>query len=737
MKNLRRVLTCLLLCLAGPNLLIAQSTPVPEDPGDVFFRAYMLGNDAEKVAESGDVDRALEKFGQALTILDGLQRNHPTWQSDMVKFRRNKITDLQESAKAKKTKLDAMAAPAPAPSPTPAPTAAAIFGQPTLVPLAAVPTSAPAAGSTGDSLDDAFGAIKRAISQREAQLQEQNRQLLGKVGEYSLGYEAATKRLNEYVTAYQTLTKTNSDQQVKLAELEKSAAGSAQARAELEKARSAKAETDAQLEDAKARMTKAETAVMDQSKQLMEATEKMSALLKERDSIAKDKAAAEQDRDKLAKENAGLKASLEKTSLDAAVATKDRDSLSMEVIALKAMSGPNVPKDMLTLVAENERLKKELATAKLQVDSLRADISRKDAEIVQLKGDLTKLQGELTDLRKQNAAYETQVAELTVKIKDLNAKISDASNKKSEPEAVAENQLLRGIIMRQLRNQARQQTQNQAVIKEVQSMANASKQLIEQVEALDDNRFTLTADEQKLFTTPQLQEMLGGGEGLQATIVVQSGNTSKAGTKTGGVEATDDQAKIVADLLKKANALLQDNKLSEAIAAYQDALRADPKNIDAFLGLGWTQIQMNKFEDAEVSMRKAIAHDEKNATAHYWLAVSLFRRDRGGDAMTEFEKSLELNPKNARARHYLGVICNNMNLSQRAEKEFKSALAIDPAYGEANFNLAVLYATWDPPKWDEAKTNYNEALKKGVKPNPELEKILKSPSPPTPPKSAE
>jgi tetratricopeptide (TPR) repeat protein len=106
------------------------------------------------------------------------------------------------------------------------------------------------------------------------------------------------------------------------------------------------------------------------------------------------------------------------------------------------------------------------------------------------------------------------------------------------------------------------------------------------------------------------------------------------------------------------------------------------------------------------------------------LAVTFFRRDRLNESMAAFEKSLELNGKNARARHYLGVITSKMGLTTRAEKEFKSALAIDPGYGDADFNLAVLYATSDPPKWDEARKHYNDAIKKGVKADTNLEKLL-------------
>ena len=139
-----------------------------------------------------------------------------------------------------------------------------------------------------------------------------------------------------------------------------------------------------------------------------------------------------------------------------------------------------------------------------------------------------------------------------------------------------------------------------------------------------------------------------------------------------------------------------------------------------------SRMQQNKLDEAEITLKKSLAYDANNANAHYLLGVTMFRRDRLNEALSSFQKSLDLDGKNARARHYLGVIASKMGLGERAEREFKATLAIDPEYGEAYFNLAVLYVTWDPPKWDEARKNYKEAVKKGVKPDANLEKIINS-----------
>ena len=49
---------------------------------------------------------------------------------------------------------------------------------------------------------------------------------------------------------------------------------------------------------------------------------------------------------------------------------------------------------------------------------------------------------------------------------------------------------------------------------------------------------------------------------------------------------------------------------------------------------------------------------------------------------------------------------------------------IDPAYGNAHNNLAVIYATQQPPLLELARWHYQKALASGQPRNPELEKIL-------------
>jgi Tfp pilus assembly protein PilF len=52
------------------------------------------------------------------------------------------------------------------------------------------------------------------------------------------------------------------------------------------------------------------------------------------------------------------------------------------------------------------------------------------------------------------------------------------------------------------------------------------------------------------------------------------------------------------------------------------------------------------------------------------------------------------------------------------------AIASNPNYADAHFNLAVIYATAQPPAKELAKRHYAKATELGSDPDPSLEKLL-------------
>jgi Tfp pilus assembly protein PilF len=53
------------------------------------------------------------------------------------------------------------------------------------------------------------------------------------------------------------------------------------------------------------------------------------------------------------------------------------------------------------------------------------------------------------------------------------------------------------------------------------------------------------------------------------------------------------------------------------------------------------------------------------------------------------------------------------------------AIAANPDYADAHYNLAVIYATAEPPSKEQAKVHYAKATSLGAEADPSLEKLLR------------
>ncbi len=383
------------------------------------------------------------------------------------------------------------------------------------------------------------------------------------------------------------------------------------------------------------------------------------------------------------------------------------------------------PEQVKDLIAENSRLKIELSSAQEQMDALKAEGGKKDAEIVSLKKQVTAIQGDLAKLRQENTAYQTQVADLTLKLKEVNAQIekNPAARSSANAKLAEENRMLHDIIMRELRHQERQRQAKELVIAEMKKMENASQTLMDNLEEMTSARIKIAADEERLFTTPELRQLVAA-MGARATLMAEN-DTEKSGVPQADSSAKGKAAGAEQKLLRDAVNAADKGEFKTAEKLYQDALRANPKSTTALISLAVIKQQQKKYDDAQVLLQKCIALEPDNDQANYRLGVGYFQSGKLDDAQSSFEKSVARNNDNARAHHYLGIIAGRLNNRHRAESEFKQALAIDPKYGDAHFNLAVLYATSSPPDWDLARKHYQNALERGAKTDAALEKLLK------------
>jgi len=131
---------------------------------------------------------------------------------------------------------------------------------------------------------------------------------------------------------------------------------------------------------------------------------------------------------------------------------------------------------------------------------------------------------------------------------------------------------------------------------------------------------------------------------------------------------------------------------AELVSALEMILRADPRNGQAHLRLGFAYLQTGDCPRAEPELAAAISNGARSTDAFIGMATCRGRaRDLGGaeQALTEARR---LEPDNPIVIANIGTLEGAKGDFPAAIRSFESALAADPDLHEARFNLAIAYA---------------------------------------------
>jgi len=403
-----------------------------------------------------------------------------------------------------------------------------------------------------------------------------------------------------------------------------------------------------------------------------------------------------------------------KSDLDAAVADKKQ-------LQQKLSASPAPDADVAKLQLENTSLRGKLSTA---------EESLKKAAGGEIAGEMTSLRGQVDQLEKKLAEANNKSAELTraneeykTKIASLTAQLQQAGTAgKSDSTLAKENTMLRSILDRQLKEQARREAARRLVLDEFKNLAVSTDALKTQMEVLSSPLLSLTDEEQGMlkFSAPT----------LVAPEPVAPAPTPTLSSKTDkpvSPESFSEKPRIpdeFKDTAAQATSLYNEKKFDESAAAYEKILAKYPQSIYALSNLGVVRFQQQKYPEAEKALREAIRVAPNDAFSHSVLGIALVQQEKYDDAIQILSRAVALDPVDAKTRNYLGISSSRKGLQEAAEQECRKAIELDEGYGDAHFNLAVIYATQTPPAKELAKRHYGRALELGVPKDPELEKLI-------------
>ncbi|MEM1294108.1 MAG: tetratricopeptide repeat protein [Verrucomicrobiota bacterium] len=361
---------------------------------------------------------------------------------------------------------------------------------------------------------------------------------------------------------------------------------------------------------------------------------------------------------------------------------------------------------------ERDVMRAQLDTTVRELDAAKAEITQKDGLLAQAKQRLTSLTEQLTKSQKE--------------VVNLSS-------------SAQENDMLRGLIRKQLVKQARLQQARDIVLDELRKLDVQSVTLLASLDSMAGERLELSEDERAMFKKTEDLQLIEAVESNEAPRALASSSPNAvvmvpAPANTGAsVQTTEADLVIAANrenqitqLAKAANYDFSQGNFDSASKGYSKVLHVDRNNLYALCNMGVIYLRQGDLTAAEKFLERALSVDEACADAHYYLGVLNYRNRKLDSSLESFYECLRHGGENANVHNYVGLVASLKGWGTRAETEFKKAVALNPAHSEAYFNLSVLYATRSEPSKPLAKEYYQKALHSGATRDAAMEQFIDS-----------
>jgi Flp pilus assembly protein TadD len=684
----------LLLALSAPFTptmsVLAQTAPAPAlnaqpRPSDTYLEGYLKMLDGDKMLAAKDFVGAYYKYREAREVFDSVHATDPGWNPDIIDYRRRKIRESMEHARKLEVERRANGGEI---------SEKGLIGSvkeavPRTTPQD-IPESDPASAPrrTGDVMEEKM----RTLMERIKYLEKRNEEIFKSLGVREEELRKASAERLESRKSEEALRKRLIEAQDRL--------------------QTADASEKRKHKELLARISDLESALTDANAKLAEAN------------VAREK----------------LQADLAAANTLNIELTKERDTLRKDLTQMMELlsGGDGKAPQKLKLVEENRRLKAELDAAKEKMTQLSKEKDADKAEIAALKSQVQTVQDSLAAMQQENEDYRQQIAALTSKLEATRALLESGGTLPgsiSDNEAIAENEVLRQVILTQLKQQSRRdaarknmmaELSKEGVFEKLHELGVESETLLRSVNAMA-APVELTREQRDILASTKVGELLSGPGGKEIIVISDSHQDIVGPDVPTHSTGAKDKEMLSTELKAYANAGEQHFQSGDFPAAennFRKILVSEPQNVYALTNLGVTQIKLGSHEEASATLLKSLAYDYENDFTHYARGVALLHCGRMEEAGEELYEGLKINEANGPAWHTLGLLANKQGRRTEARDCFLKAVQFDPDCADAHYNLAVLYLTGNPQQPELARKHYRSALKAGAARNSDLDKLL-------------
>lgn len=717
-------------------LWLSGATSLFADASDDFLKAYMEAQQAEKYEKQNRLPDSLKSLESAVRMLEAVKHDSPDWQPLVVDYRIRKtmeaLTRVRERVGVIASSTPVTPAPAspaetadtPDPRITANPETASLPPRP--APTLSEPESTPPTVSIVPPTHPAPQPSRPVPPPQPA------------VDTAAL-VSRATRELRERIDALQaelsrsrTDLSSAQDERARFARL----LGESQMRLQdaltaIDKSKMASAEDRAKIQELEEALRQTQSQIAQRNSLVERITNLENQILDER-----------AEREAAEEENMDLAGTLIRTREQLAEVGTERDTAITELAEARKSQA-----ELKKLVAENASLSTQLAAAQTTITQLREDAPKKGVEIAMLKDEIIGLKEQLAISQKQSKTYQTSITELHAELEKTNQDLASMKTRTdmgaSElTQMTKENELLRNLFGREMKQQAMRDQARKLVLEEMEKLDQKSDLLVQQAELLAQPVLELTDEERALLripkvvpsdvadtannptATPATPATVDSSVSLSISAPKEVPGGEKSAAPTVETNIKPDVPIGMEVLARSARENFDRGEYREAEKAYESMLSSAPENLYVLSNLGVTRFRAGKLKSAEMALKKALEVQSEDPFCLSTLGIVYYSQKRFDDAVDILTRALTANPKNAVAHNYLGITSSQKGWQEAAEKEIQAALAINPNYADAHFNMAVIYATSQPPSMELARRHYQKAVELGADPDPALEKLI-------------
>lgn len=375
--------------------------------------------------------------------------------------------------------------------------------------------------------------------------------------------------------------------------------------------------------------------------------------------------------------------------------------------------GPVISESERQIAALNDQMS-------ARIEALERELTERTASeqtVQSLNAEIQAISLRLADAEKSLAERDTRISRLTQDLDTAKSTILAMRTRPSDPSLLAENEMLRGIILRQIRQQNQRESAREAIRAQLTELEVESRSLESQLEVLAAPIIELTRDEHTLFA--EKVALLPREE--EADLIMDLTISKPDGPGPVGADSLTEKDH---ELVQLAQEHFNRAEFGRAAEIYSELASRTPDNYFVLSNLGAVQLENGQPADAAATFRKALELAPNDSFARTHLGVALTRQADYQKAMGVLEHAVEVNPEDSIARNYLGVCYAQTGNRSASEKQLKRAIELNSNYANAHFNLAVLYATVQPVAIDLAKQHYHMAKQLGASPDASLENLI-------------